>query len=34
MFSKFDEDSQKVLLMAKKEMMDLKHPYVGSEHYC
>ncbi len=32
MFSKFDEDSQKVLLMAKKEMMDLKHPYVGSEH--
>ena len=32
MFSKFDEDSQKVLLMAKKEMLDLKHPYVGSEH--
>ena len=32
MFSKFDEDSQKVLLMAKKEMMDLKHPYFGSEH--
>lgn len=32
MFSKFDEDSQKVLLMAKKEMVDLKHPYVGSEH--
>lgn len=32
MFSKFDEDAQKVLLMAKKEMMDLKHPYVGSEH--
>ncbi len=32
MFSKFDENSQKVLLMAKKEMLDLKHPYVGSEH--
>ena len=32
LFSKFDEDSQKVLLMAKKEMLDLKHPYVGSEH--
>lgn len=32
MFSKFDEESQKVLLMAKKEMLELKHPYVGSEH--
>ncbi len=32
MFSKFDEDAQKVLLMAKKEMTDLCHPYVGSEH--
>ncbi|MBQ2639588.1 MAG: ATP-dependent Clp protease ATP-binding subunit [Bacilli bacterium] len=32
MFSKFDEDSQKVLLMARKEMLELKHPYVGSEH--
>lgn len=32
MFSKFDEDAQKVLLMAKKEMLDLCHPYVGSEH--
>ena len=32
MFSKFDEDSQKILLMAKKEMLELKHPYVGSEH--
>ena len=32
MFSKFDEDAQKVLLIAKKEMMELCHPYVGSEH--
>lgn len=32
MFSKFNEDAQKVLLMAKKEMLELKHPYVGSEH--
>ena len=32
MFSKFDEESQKVLLMAKKEMTELRHPYVGSEH--
>ena len=32
MFSKFSEEAQKVLLNAKKEMKDLKHPYVGSEH--
>ena len=32
MFSKFDENAQKVLLLAKKEMSDLRHPYVGSEH--
>lgn len=32
MFSKFSEDAQKILLMAKKEMLELKHPYVGSEH--
>lgn len=32
MFSKFSEEAQKVLVEAKKEMMDLKHPYVGSEH--
>ena len=32
MFSKFDEKAQKVLLMSKKEMLELKHPYVGSEH--
>lgn len=32
MFSKFTEDAQKVLIMTKKEMVCLKHPYVGSEH--
>ena len=32
MFSKFSEEAQKVLLMTKKEMVELKHPYVGSEH--
>ncbi len=32
MFSKFTEDAQKILLGAKKEMQELKHPYVGSEH--
>lgn len=32
MFSKFSEESQKILLIAKKEMSSLKHPYVGSEH--
>lgn len=32
MFSKFNEEAQKVLIMAKKEMVSLKHPYVGSEH--
>lgn len=32
MNSFFDEASQKIILQAKKEMFDLKHPYVGSEH--
>ena len=32
MFSKFTEEAQKILLMTKKEMANLKHPYVGSEH--
>lgn len=32
MFSKFSEEAQKVLMLAKKEMQDLRHPYVGSEH--
>ena len=32
MFSKFSEEAQKSLLLAKSEMMKLNHPYVGSEH--
>ena len=32
MFTRFDEESQKVLLGAKKEMKDLKHDYIGTEH--
>ena len=32
MFSKFDEKAQKVLVNMQKEMMSLKHPYIGSEH--
>lgn len=32
MFSRFSEEAQKILVLAKKEMTLLKHPYVGSEH--
>ena len=32
MFSKFDEEAKKVLLNMQKEMTNLKHPYIGSEH--
>lgn len=32
MFGKFDEESQKVIKLAKKEMQELKHEYVGTEH--
>jgi len=32
MFGKFDEEAQKVLVNAKKEMQELKHEYVGTEH--
>ncbi len=32
MFSKFSEEAQKVLMYSKKEMKELNHPYVGSEH--
>ena len=32
MFSRFTEEAQKILLMSKKEMQELKHPYVSSEH--
>lgn len=32
MFSMYSEEVQKILVLAKKEMSLLKHPYVGSEH--
>jgi len=32
MFSKFTEEARKVLIEAKREMSELHHPYVGSEH--
>ncbi len=32
MFGNFTEEARKVLLIAKEEMLNLKHPYVGSEH--
>lgn len=32
MFGKFSEEAQKVLVDAQKEMSELKHPYIGSEH--
>ena len=32
MFSNFSEEAQKILINSKKEMQELKHAYVGSEH--
>ncbi len=32
MFGNFTEEARKVLLNAKQQMLNLKHPYVGSEH--
>ena len=32
MYSSFTEDARKILIGAKLEMKELKHPYVGSEH--
>ena len=32
MFGNFEEEARKVLVTAKKEMQDLHHPYVSSEH--
>lgn len=32
MFGNFEEEARKVLVLAKNEMFELKHPYVGSEH--
>jgi len=32
MFGQFTEEARKILVNAKAEMVELKHPYVGSEH--
>lgn len=32
MFSKYDEEAKKILLNMQKEMVELRHPYIGSEH--
>ena len=32
MFGEFTEEARKILISAKEEMYELKHPYVGSEH--
>ena len=32
MFGKFSEEAQRVLVDAQKEMSELKHQYIGSEH--
>ena len=32
MFGRFSEEAQKVLVLANKEMYDLKHSNVGTEH--
>ncbi len=32
MFGNFEEEARKILVSAKKEMRDLNHPYVSSEH--
>ena len=32
MLGNFDEEAKKTLINAKKEMKELKHPYIGSEH--
>ncbi len=33
MFGQFTEEARKILINAKMEMTELKHPYVGSEHF-
>ena len=32
MFNKFNEETKKIIALSKKEMIELKHPYLGSEH--
>lgn len=33
MFGNFTEEAQNILVNAKKEMLSLKHPYIGTEHF-
>lgn len=33
MFGNFTEDAQSILVNAKREMLSLKHPYIGTEHF-
>ena len=32
MFKKYDEEAKKVLINMRSEMVNLRHPYIGSEH--
>ena len=32
MISNFNEEAQEIIIKAKLEMLELKHPYVGTEH--
>ena len=32
MYANFTEEARKILINAKREMYELKHPYIGSEH--
>ena len=32
MFYNFTDEARKILVLSKKEMLSLKHPYVGTEH--
>ena len=32
MIGNFNEETQKILVSAKIEMTNLKHPYIGTEH--
>ena len=32
MYNNFTEEARQILMSAKNEMKELKHPYVGSEH--
>ena len=32
MISNFNEEAQEIMIKAKLEMLELRHPYVGTEH--